>query len=112
MAPSSAFLDFACELLAGLEPVGARRMFSGAGLYAEGMMFALVADDVIYLKADPALAAALETEGCGPFVYDRGKSGKPHQMTYRRLPDAELDDPEMAECWGRRALDVARAAKR
>lgn len=112
MAPSAAFLDFACELFSGIGQVSARRMFGGAGLYAEGMMFALIADDVIYLKADPALAAALEAEGCGPFIYDGGKSGKAHQMNYWRLPDAALDDPEIAESWGRRALDVARAAKR
>lgn len=112
MAPSPAFLDFACELLSGVGPVSARRMFGGAGLYADGMMFALVADDVIYLKADPALAEALEAEGCGPFVYDGGKSGKPHKMNYWRLPDAALDDAEIAESWARRALDVARAAKR
>ena len=40
------------ELFAGFGPVVVRRMFGGAGIYAEGTMFALVADGVIYLKAD------------------------------------------------------------
>jgi DNA transformation protein len=110
VAVSSAYLDFACDLLGGLGPVRARRMFGGAGLYAQDVMFALVADDVIYLKTDAALAAALEAEGCGAFVYDGGKSGKASAMRYHRLPDAALEDPELAVDWGRKALQVALAA--
>lgn len=112
MSVSAQFLDFACELFAGLGPVRARRMFGGAGLYAEEVMFALVADDVIYLKADEALAADLAAQGCGPFIYDGGKSGKPHAMRYWRLPEAALDAPDLATSWARRALSVALAGKR
>ncbi|MEO1038294.1 MAG: TfoX/Sxy family protein [Pseudomonadota bacterium] len=112
MSVSSAFLDFACELLGGLGPVRSRRMFGGAGLYAADVMFALVADDTIYLKADDALAEALEAEGSGPFIYDGGKSGKPMAMRYWRMPEAALDEPELATEWARRALDVALTARR
>ncbi|MCR6643409.1 MAG: TfoX/Sxy family protein [Terricaulis sp.] len=63
------FHDFVRELFAGLGPIQIKRMFGGAGVYAEGRMFALLADEVIYLKADAALKAALEVQGCGPFVW-------------------------------------------
>jgi len=111
MAVSREFMDFACELFAALGPVRAKRMFGGAGVYAQEVMFALIAEDTLYLKTDDALAAALEAEGCGPFVYDGGKSGKPMTMRYHRLPEAALDDPERAVEWGRRALSVALGAK-
>ncbi|XBQ15558.1 MAG: TfoX/Sxy family protein [Oceanicaulis sp.] len=111
MAVSAAFLDFACELFAPIGPTRPRRMFGGAGIYAHDLMFALVADDTIYLKADEALAADLEAEGCGPFIFTP-KSGEPAQMNYWRLPEAALDDPELAERWGRRAFEVALRAKR
>ncbi len=37
--------------MAGFGPVAVKRMFGGAGIYRDGLMFALVADDVLYLKA-------------------------------------------------------------
>ncbi|MEQ8432774.1 MAG: TfoX/Sxy family protein [Oceanicaulis sp.] len=111
MAVSGEFLDFACELFSGLGPVRFRRMFGGAGLYASEVMFALVADDVIYLKGDDALAGELEAQGCLPFMFIP-KTGEPQPMRYWRLPEEALDDEETALAWGRRALDVALGAKR
>ncbi|MCR9128125.1 MAG: TfoX/Sxy family protein [Alphaproteobacteria bacterium] len=111
MAVSQDFMDFACELFSGLGPTRARRMFGGAGVYAHDLMFALIADDVIHIKAEGALAEDLEAEGCGAFVFTP-KSGEPAEMGYRRLPEAALDEPELACEWGRRALDLALSKKR
>lgn len=108
----SSFHDFVKELFAGLGPVQVKRMFGGAGVYADGVMFALLADETIYLKADDALKAALHDEGCGPFVWspDSGpRKGEKVEMGYWRLPDAALDDPDDAARWGKRALAVAKA---
>jgi DNA transformation protein and related proteins len=106
------FADFVRELFAGLGPVSVRRMFGGAGAYAQGRMFALIADEVIYLKTDEALKADLKDEGCEPFVWipDSGpKKGQRVEMSYWRLPEAALDDPDEAVRWGRRALAAALA---
>lgn len=103
-------VEQAKELLSGLGPVAHRKMFGGAGLYLEGAMFALIADEELYLKADDALAEALSAEGAQPFVY-HGK-GRPVTMSYWRMPEAALDDPALAASWGARALDVAQAAAR
>ena len=46
-----------------------RRLFGGAGLYVDGVMFAILSKDVIYLKADDGTRAAFEREGCAPFSY-------------------------------------------
>jgi hypothetical protein len=42
------------ELFSAFGAVSVRRMFSGAGLFAEGVMFALRIRDDIFLKADKA----------------------------------------------------------
>lgn len=110
MAVSSDYIEFACETLSGVGLVRARKMFGGAGLYAGEVMFALIADDQIYLKVDDALSRDLEAEGSGPFIYER-EGAEPAAMGYWRLPDAALDDPHEAERWARRALDVALRAK-
>ena len=66
----NSFHEFVKELFAGLGPVQIKRMFGGAGGYADGVMFLLLADDAIYLKADDALKGELRAEGCGPFVWE------------------------------------------
>ena len=52
MSTSASFIEHVKETLAGLGPVSVRRMFGGAGVFADGVMFALIADDALYLKAD------------------------------------------------------------
>jgi len=52
MAVSDEFVEYVVEQLSRWGEVSIRRMFGGAGLYREGTMFAVVADDVAYLKVD------------------------------------------------------------
>lgn len=112
MAKSEGFHDFVKELFAGLGPVQIKRMFGGAGGYADGVMFLLLADEVIHLKADDALKAELRAQGCGPFVWEPQsgpRAGEKVDLGYWRLPDSALDDPDEAVIWGRKALAVAKA---
>jgi DNA transformation protein and related proteins len=50
MAQGSEFVDFVLESLQPLRGVSARRMFGGHGIYKDGLMFALIADDTLYLS--------------------------------------------------------------
>jgi DNA transformation protein len=109
---ANSFHDFVRELFAGLGPVQIKRMFGGAGGYADGLMFLLLADDAIYLKTDDALRVELREAGSGPFLWtpqSGPRAGEKVEMSYWRLPDSALDDPEEAAIWGRKALAVARA---
>ena len=108
----SGFATFVVELLGGVGPVSVRRMFGGAGVYLEGVMFGLIAEDVLYLKADDALRADLVAAGSAPFIWTPRtgpRAGEAVDMGYLRMPEAALDDPDEACAWGRRALAVARA---
>jgi DNA transformation protein len=95
------------ELFIAFGPVVVRRMFGGAGVYADGTMFALLHDGVIYLKADAHNAPAFEREQLPPFTY-RTKEGKRGVMSYRRMPDRLYDDPDELATWAREALAAAR----
>jgi DNA transformation protein len=95
------------ELFSVFGPVTVRRMFGGAGIYADGTMFALIAGGVIYLKADEQNAPAFERENLPPFTYTT-KDGKRGVMSYRRMPDRLYDDPEELAAWARDALAAAR----
>lgn len=97
------------DLLAEFGPVTVRRMFGGAGIYANGLMFALVSEGVVYFKADEASIAPFEREGCGPFVYET-RQGRRALTSYWRIPDRLYDDPEEMADWARVAYAVASRA--
>jgi DNA transformation protein len=101
--------DFIIELFSGFGPVTVRRMFSGAGIFADGVMIALVVDSVIYLKADGSFIPLFEREGQTPFSY-RTRDGKRTLTSYWRMPERLYDEPgDLAE-WARHALAAARRA--
>ena len=99
--------DYLSELFSEFGPVTVRRMFSGAGIFADGLMIALVVDGVIFLKADADIIPLFEGEGLSPFSYKR-KRGRRTIMSYWRMPERLYDDPnELAE-WARRSMAAAR----
>jgi DNA transformation protein and related proteins len=106
--------EFIRDLFAPFGPVTVRRMFGGAGIYREGLMFALVFDGAIFLKVDEASIPDFEREGSRPFVYTRAKSpGKVGRasLSYWRLPERLYDDPEELAVWAERALAIAQRKK-
>jgi DNA transformation protein and related proteins len=106
--------EFIRDLFSQFGPVTIRRMFSGAGIFCDGLMLGLIVRDVIYLKADESSIPDFEHEGCGPFTYIRGKnSGRPKQqaLPFWRLPERLYDDPEELAAWARKALAIAERKK-
>jgi DNA transformation protein len=69
MAVTEGFKDLVRDLLADFGPVTIRNMFGGAGIYAGGVMFAILDDDVLYLKTDETSARVFREEGMEPFTY-------------------------------------------
>ncbi|NMN60219.1 DNA transformation protein [Xanthobacter sp. SG618] len=101
--------DAIADLFAAFGPVAVRRMFGGAGLYADGLMFALWAGDSFYLKADAALAEDLKGRGSVPFSYV-AKGVTRTMGGFWSVPEEALDDAEDLAALARRALFVAHAA--
>lgn len=106
----SEFVDNLVEVLQPFGQVQVRRMFGGYGVYHDNLMFGLVADDVLYLKADEQSAGVFSGLGLPQFEYD--KAGKKVKMTYYMAPEAIFDDPEQALDWARRAFDAALRSRR
>ena len=100
---------FLTELFSGFGPIAVRRMFSGAGVFADGLMIALVVDGVIYLKADDSFVPLFEREGQTPFSYTT-RDGKRTLDSYWRMPERLYDEPDELAEWARLALAAARRA--
>jgi DNA transformation protein and related proteins len=109
MAISEDFLEFLQDQLRGLGPITTRRMFSGAGIYCDGVIFALVLRDTLHFKVDDGNRAAYEAEGMQPFTYQaRGKLVR--MEAYWRVPERLLDDPDEMVLWARDAMAAGRRA--
>jgi DNA transformation protein len=101
----SDYIEHLREVFEVLGPVRIRRMFGGHGIFHEGLMFALVADDVVYLKADAESLHHFTARGLAPFSYM--KQGRAVELSYRAAPDEMFDDTEEAARWSRLAFDAA-----
>ncbi|WP_371421644.1 TfoX/Sxy family protein [Tardiphaga sp.] len=98
--------DFLSELFAGFGPVTIRRMFSGFGVSADGINFALVLRGAIYLRADENSIPRFESEGSQCFQYEM--RGKLRMVgSYWRLPERLYDDPDEVTEWARGAHAAA-----
>ena len=92
-------------------PVEAKAMFGGYGIFMDGLMFGLVADDTLYLKVDAENQPDFEQLGLPPFRYS--KNGKTFNMSYYQAPEEVLDAPAPLCDWGKGALAAAiRAAQK
>lgn len=105
MSVSDEYLTYVLEQLEQMGPVHARRMFGGAGIYCGRAMFALVADDVLYLKADDSNRPDFESAGMGPF---RPYGPKSYAMQYYQVPIEVLEDRDALREWASKAVDVAK----
>ena len=99
--------DFIQELFVAFGPVSVRRLFGGAGIYAEGILIGAVFRDEVYLKADAETASRFDAEGCGTFEYTT-KTGTRAIASFRKLPERLYDDADELADWAREALGVAR----
>ena len=106
MAYDPDFGEWVREHFAALEPLEIKRMFGGAAVYSQGLIFALLDDGVVWLKADEVNQPLLEAAGARQFTFS-GKGGEPTTMAYWSLPESALDDADEAVDWARRSIDVA-----
>ena len=95
----SEFVDYLHEVFEEFGPIRARRMFGGYGVYHDDVMFGLIADDVLYLKADAQSADKFSALGLEQFEYV--KNGKSMKMSYFMAPEEIYEDRAEAAAWGR-----------
>lgn len=105
MTLGAADTAFVRDLFGDLPDFATRRMFGGMGIYAEGVIFALMrSDGTLLIKAqDDDFIDRLTAMGATRWTYTR-KSGASAAMPYWTFPEALLDDPEAALSLAREAL--------
>jgi DNA transformation protein and related proteins len=104
LATSREFVEFVLEQMSA--GASARRMFGGVGIYRDGVMFALIADDVLYFKVTPSNNHDYDAEGLESFAY-KTAGGRRTVMSYRRAPACCMDDRDSMAEWSQKAWAAA-----
>ena len=110
MARSAEFVRHVLDLMAPLGAVRARAMFGAHGIYLGEDMFAIVADDRLWLKTDAANQASREKAGLGRFTYTA--RGRRISLSYHEAPPDVLESAQFMRQYALEALDAARRARR
>ena len=109
MAISKQFVEYVIEQLQGLERLTSRRMFSGVGLYSDGLFFGLLYHERLYFRTDDTTRPEYEARGSEGF---RPRPNiKRMKMRYYTVPAEVLEDAEELVKWARKATAVALAAE-
>ena len=101
------FAEFVAEQLAALGTIMARPTMGGRTLYCDGVVFALVAAGVLYLKADDRSRAEFTDRGWPAF---RPGPAAPGTMSYYLVPAGVLENRDELARWAGKALDRGRRA--
>ena len=105
MRKAGDFVEHVLDLLGPLGQVSARAMFGGYGLYRDGTIFGIVADETLYLKVDDRNRANFVAEDMGPF---RPWDDKPMVLrSYYEVPAALLEDGDSLSRWAHEAFCAA-----
>lgn len=97
--------DFYEDLFAPFGDISMRKMFGVDGIYCDGLIFALIADDELWLKVDDVSRTAFEEAGAERYMFEM--KGKLSPTPYYRAPEEIFDDKGSLNYWTRLALDAA-----
>ena len=111
-AEKAQFLEYVLsEVLADIDGISSRAMFGGYGIYKDGVIFAIIADEQLYFKVDETNRKDYEQYGSGPFVYSQGKT-KSTTMSYWELPADIQEDRHEIAIWVDKSYKVSLSQKK
>jgi DNA transformation protein len=93
------------DLLQFIGPVESKSMFGGFGVFLEGLMFGLVANNELYLKVDDQNRQDYEDLDLQAFSY--AQKGKEFKMSYYQAPEEAMEDAELLSTWASNAYGAA-----
>lgn len=108
MAISEKYLNYVLDQLSEFGDVEVKRMFGGAGLFRDGLMFGKIGGDVFRLKVDEHNQKEYEDKGMKPFYSEKKKKGMP----YWEVPVDVLEDKILLAKWAQKSFAAAMRAKK
>lgn len=110
----SEFVEYLKKAFAEFGPIQTRKMFGRYGIFYEGLMIGLAANDMLYLKADAKSVNVFAHRKLPPLTYKTRT--KRVAMPYYLVPEDALEDPSEFMRWAnlgvrRRTSEQQRASQ-
>lgn len=102
------FKDFILDQLVDIPNVTERKMFGGFGLYVEGIFFAIISENVLYLKTDNESKQKFIDVGMDCFRPSKEQVLK----NYFEVPADVFEDREVLSQWALEAIHTASSSKK
>jgi DNA transformation protein and related proteins len=106
MVASDSFAEFLREQFSPLGRLAFRRMFGKTGVFCDGVMFAMVADNTLYVRVDDESKATFKEAAAFPPL-NYSKKGFAIDLAFWRVPERLFDEPDELLVWARAALAAA-----
>lgn len=104
------FVELVLEQMSGFGVPRVRRMFGGYGLYRDDLMFGIILQEKLYLKADAVNVARFEQAGLEPFTY--ASKGRLVTLRYYEAPPEVYEDQDDMQQWAHSAFEAALRARK
>jgi DNA transformation protein len=98
MKASPEYLNFIIDKLSPIGDVRSRAMFGGYGIFSEGSMFALIAEDTLYFKVNESNRDMYEKAQSKPF---------PHGISYWEVPPEVIEENTRLLDWVNISIEIA-----
>src|SRR5580704_18349462 len=103
MVASDSFAEFLREQFSPLGRLTFRRMFVKTGVFCDGVMLGMVADNTLYFRVDEENKATFEEAAAFPPL-NYSKKGFTIDLGFWRAPERLFDEPDEFLLWARSAL--------
>ena len=98
MKASPEYLNFIMDKLSPIGGIRSRAMFGGYGIFYEGSMFALIAEDTLYFKVNESNRAMYKKAQSKPF---------PHGISYWEVPTEVIEENSKLLDWANLSIGIA-----
>ena len=101
MKANPEYLNFVMDKLSPIGNIRSRAMFGGYGIFYEGSMFALIAEDILYFKVNESNRDMYEKARSKPF---------PHGISYWEVPTEVIEENSKLFNWANISIGIAQSA--
>lgn len=109
MAVSKDFLQYVLDQLWGWGNVHINRMFGGAALYQEDLAFAMIVNDIVYLKVDDTNKDKFIAVGSTPLKPFKNNATV---LSFYSIPPDVLEDADEFIEWAEESLAIQKKRNR
>ncbi|WP_075603929.1 TfoX/Sxy family protein [Saccharicrinis aurantiacus] len=110
MTVTKDFLQYVLDLLSGWGKVHVKRMFGCVALYQDHLVFAMIADDVVYMKVDDSNRHKFSKAGSTqlkPF-----KNNESMVVSFYNIPPDVFEDADEFIEWAKESLAIQKKRKK